>query len=74
MRTFVDECIQGNVIGGRGVRGVPSVVRIFAGWRKGAQVSGVRGSGGGWSEAGSQGEGGEKKTPPQRYLLNLGEK
>ena len=38
------------------------MVRIFAGWRKGAQVSGVRGSGGGWSEAGSQGEGGEKKN------------
>ena len=58
--------------GGKKERGAPSEVRIFAGWRKGAQMSGVRGSGvEGGLRAVPRGRPAKKKTS---FLFNLGEK
>ena len=58
--------MEGDYLGEGGEEGYPAEVRIFAGWRKGAQMSAVRGSG---VEGGLRGVPGrrpakKKKTQP----------
>ena len=69
-RSIVLFSVTALVVGGRGVTGYPSEVRIFAGWRKGAQMSAVRGSG---VEGGLRGVPGgrpakKKKTQPRKKV------
>ena len=59
-----------------GKEGSPSEVIIFAGWRKGAQMSGVRGSGveGGLRAVPGGRVAKKKKKTPQRFLFAPGGK